>query len=316
MGKVALVFPGQGAQYVGMANDIYNNDDIAKKIIDEAERSVGINLKKIMFEGSDEELAKTENTQPAIVTHSIALFESLKDKIDLKYDACLGLSLGEYSALVAADAMDFNDAVAVVKKRGKYMQESVPLGKGAMAAILGLDREKVNEVIEQVDNGIIEVANYNSPGQIVISGETGTVKDSISLFKENGAKKAVVLNVSAPFHSSMLEPAGLKLKKELDDIKLRKCKVSVVSNVNADYYTDNYKDLLVSQVSSSVLWEDSIEKLINEGFDTFIEIGPGKVLKGFINKISKKNKIDTKVYNIDNMESMNDFVEAYKRGEI
>ncbi|MEX6586875.1 MULTISPECIES: ACP S-malonyltransferase [Paraclostridium] len=316
MGKVALVFPGQGAQYVGMANDIYNNDDIAKKIIDEAERSVGINLKKIMFEGSDEELAKTENTQPAIVTHSIALFESLKDKIDLKYDACLGLSLGEYSALVAADAMDFNDAVAVVKKRGKYMQESVPLGKGTMAAILGLDREKVNEVIEQVDNGIIEVANYNSPGQIVISGETGTVKDSISLFKENGAKKAVVLNVSAPFHSSMLEPAGLKLKKELDDIKLRKCKVSVVSNVNADYYTDNYKDLLVSQVSSSVLWEDSIEKLINEGFDTFIEIGPGKVLKGFINKISKKNKVDTKVYNIDNMESMNDFVEAYKRGEI
>lgn len=316
MGKVALVFPGQGAQYVGMANDIYNNDDIAKKIIDEAERSVGINLKKIMFEGSDEELAKTENTQPAIVTHSIALFESLKDKIDLKYDACLGLSLGEYSALVAADAMDFNDAVAVVKKRGKYMQESVPLGKGTMAAILGLDREKVNEVIEQVDNGIIEVANYNSPGQIVISGETGTVKDSISLFKENGAKKAVVLNVSAPFHSSMLEPAGLKLKKELDDIKLRKCKVSVVSNVNADYYTDNYKDLLVSQVSSSVLWEDSIEKLINEGFDTFIEIGPGKVLKGFINKISKKNKVDTKVYNIDNMKSMNDFVEAYKRGEI
>lgn len=316
MGKVALVFPGQGAQYVGMASDIYNNDDIAKKIIDEAERSVGINLKKIMFEGSDEELAKTENTQPAIVTHSIALFESLKDKIDLKYDACLGLSLGEYSALVAADAMDFNDAVAVVKKRGKYMQESVPLGKGTMAAILGLDREKVNEVIEQVDNGIIEVANYNSPGQIVISGETGTVKDSISLFKENGAKKAVVLNVSAPFHSSMLEPAGLKLKKELDEIKLRKCKVSVVSNVNADYYTDNYKDLLVSQVSSSVLWEDSIEKLINEGFDTFIEIGPGKVLKGFINKISKKNKVDTKVYNIDNMESMNDFVEAYKRGEI
>jgi [acyl-carrier-protein] S-malonyltransferase len=316
MGKVALVFPGQGAQYVGMANDIYNNDDIAKKIIDEAERSVGMELKKIMFEGSDEELSKTENTQPAIVTHSIALFESLKDKIDLKYDACLGLSLGEYSALVAADAMDFNDAVGVVKKRGKYMQESVPLGKGAMAAILGLDRDKVNEVIDKIDNGIIEVANYNSPGQIVISGEMGAVKDSISLFKENGAKKAILLNVSAPFHSSMLEPAGLKLKKELDDIKLRKCKVSVVSNVNADYYIDNYKNLLVSQVSSSVLWEDSIEKLIDEGFDTFIEIGPGKVLKAFINKISKKKKVDTKIYNIDNMDSMNDFVEAYKRGEI
>lgn len=316
MGKVALVFPGQGAQYVGMANDIYNNDDIAKKIIDEAERSVGINLKKIMFEGSDEELAKTENTQPAIVTHSIALFESLKDKIDLKYDACLGLSLGEYSALVAADAMDFNDAVAVVKKRGKYMQESVPLGKGTMAAILGLDREKVNEVIEQVDNGIIEVANYNSPGQIVISGETGTVKDSISLFKENGAKKAVVLNVSAPFHSSMLEPAGLKLKKELDDIKLRKCKVSVVSNVNADYYTDNYKDLLVSQVSSSVLWEDSIERLLDEGYDTFIEVGPGKALKGFIKKISSNKKISANIYNIDSIDSFNEFIQNHRNGEI
>lgn len=316
MGKVALVFPGQGAQYVGMANDIYNNDDISRKIIDEAQRSVGIDLKKIMFEGSEEELSKTENTQPAIVTHSIALFESLKEKIDLKYDACLGLSLGEYSALVAADAIDFKDAVSVVKKRGKYMQESVPLGKGTMAAILGLDREKVNEVIEKVDSGIIEVANYNSPGQIVISGEVGAVKDSISLLKENGAKRAVLLNVSAPFHSSMLEPAGLKLKKELEDIKIRECKVSVVSNVNADYYTDNYKNLLVSQVSSSVLWEDSIEKLIDEGFDTFIEIGPGKVLKGFINKISKNKKVDTKIYNIDNMESMNDFVEAYKRGEI
>lgn len=316
MGKVALVFPGQGAQYVGMANDIYNNDDISRKIIDEAQRSVGIDLKKIMFEGSEEELSKTENTQPAIVTHSIALFESLKDKIDLKYDACLGLSLGEYSALVAADAIDFKDAVSVVKKRGKYMQESVPLGKGTMAAILGLDREKVNEVIEKVDSGIIEVANYNSPGQIVISGEVGAVKDSISLLKENGAKRAVLLNVSAPFHSSMLEPAGLKLKKELEDIKIRECKVSVVSNVKADYYTDNYKNLLVSQVSSSVLWEDSIEKLIDEGFDTFIEIGPGKVLKGFINKISKNKKVDTKIYNIDNMESMNDFVEAYKRGEI
>ena len=316
MGKVALVFPGQGAQYVGMASDIYNNDDIAKKIIDEAERSVGINLKKIMFEGSDEELAKTENTQPAIVTHSIALFESLKDKIDLKYDACLGLSLGEYSALVAAEAMDFNDAVAVVKKRGKYMQESVPLGKGTMAAILGLDREKVNEVIEQVDNGIIEVANYNSPGQIVISGETGAVKDSISLFKENGAKKAVLLNVSAPFHSSMLEPAGYKLKKELDNIKLRKCKVSVVSNVNADYYKENYKELLVSQVSSSVLWEDSIEKLIDEGFDTFIEIGPGKTLRGIIRKISSKKNAHVNVYNIEDSKSMNLFIESYKRGEI
>lgn len=316
MGKIALVFPGQGAQYVGMANDIYNSDDIARKVIDEAQDSIGIQLKKIMFEGSDEELSKTENTQPAIVTHSIALFESLKNKIDLKYDACLGLSLGEYSALVAADAMDFKDAVYIVKKRGKYMQESVPIGKGSMAAILGLDRDKVNKVINEINNGVIEVANYNSPGQIVISGEIDTVKDSINLFKENGAKKAVLLNVSAPFHSSMLRPAGYKLKKELDNINLRKCKVSVVSNVNADYYTENYKELLVNQVSSSVLWEDSIEKLIDEGFDTFIEIGPGKTLKGFIKKISSKKKINVNVYNVEGSESMSIFIESYKRGEI
>lgn len=316
MGKVALVFPGQGAQYVGMANDIYENDDIARKVIDEAESSVGIELKKIMFEGSEEELSKTENTQPAIVTHSVALLESLKSRIDLKYDACLGLSLGEYSALVAADAIDFKDAVAVVKKRGKYMQESVPLGKGTMAAILGLDRDKVKDVINEIDNGIIEVANYNSPGQIVVSGETETIKESIDLFKGNGAKRAVILNVSAPFHSSMLKPAGQKLRKELDSVKLKKCKVSVVANVNADYYSDDYKDLLVNQVSSSVLWEDSISKLIDEGFDTFIEIGPGKTLKTFIKKISTKKKVATNVYNIENMESMNDFIEIYKRGEI
>ncbi|MGL5753367.1 MAG: ACP S-malonyltransferase [Paraclostridium sp.] len=316
MGKVALVFPGQGSQYVGMANDIYNNDDTARKVIDEAQDVLGIDIKSIMFEGSDEELAKTENTQPAIVTHSIALLESLKEKIDLKYDACLGLSLGEYSALVAAEAIDFKEAVSVVKKRGKYMQESVPLGKGTMAAILGLDRDRVKSIIDDIDNGVVEVANYNSPGQIVISGETESVKNSIDLFKEKGAKKAVLLNVSAPFHSSMLKPAGIKLAKELDKVRLNKCKVSVVSNVNADYYTDDYKDLLINQVSSSVLWQDSIEKLIDEGFDTFIEIGPGKTLKAFIKKISNNKKVSTNVYNIDGVESMNGFIESYKRGEI
>lgn len=316
MGKIALVFPGQGAQYVGMANDIYNNDYIARKVIDEAQEVLGVDIKSIMFEGSDEELSKTENTQPAIVTHSIALLESLKEKVNLKYDACLGLSLGEYSALVAADAIDFKEAVAVVKKRGKYMQESVPLGKGTMAAILGLDRDKVKSIINNIDNGVVEVANYNSPGQIVISGEMETVKNSIDLFKENGAKKAVLLNVSAPFHSSMLKPAGIRLAEELDKVRLKKCKVSVVANVNAQYYEDNYKELLINQVSSSVLWEDSIEKLIDEGFDTFIEIGPGKTLKAFIKKISNNKKISTNVYNIENMESMNEFVEIYKRGEI
>ncbi|WP_270941891.1 ACP S-malonyltransferase [Romboutsia lituseburensis] len=316
MGKIALVFPGQGSQYVGMAKDVYENNQIAKKIIDNACDALDMDLKNIMFEGSDEELSKTENTQPAIVTHSIALFEALNDALDLKYDACLGLSLGEYSALVAADAIEFNDAVSLVKKRGKFMQDTVPQGKGAMAAILGLNRDKVENIIKSIDSGIVEVANYNSPGQIVISGESKHIDEAMVKLKENGAKRAVKLNVSGPFHSSMLKDAGIKLSKELDKVNLRTPKISVVSNVNASYYENEGKDLLIQQVSSSVLWEDSIEKLLDEGYDTFIEIGPGKTLKGFIKKISSNRKMDVNIYNIEDTNSLEEFVKIYRNGEI
>lgn len=316
MGKIALVFPGQGAQYVGMAKDIYESNETAKSIIDNACSALDMDLKNIMFEGSDEELSKTENTQPAIVTHSIAVLEALNEKIDLKYDACLGLSLGEYSALVAADAIDFKDAVSLVKKRGRFMQETVPVGEGSMAAILGLSRDKVENVINSIDSGIVEVANYNSPGQIVISGESNKIDEAMVKLKENGAKRTVKLNVSGPFHSSMLKEAGNKLSKELDKVSLSKPKVSVVSNVNANYYEDEGKELLIKQVSSSVLWEDSIERLLDEGYDTFIEIGPGKTLKGFIKKISSSKKIDVKIYNIDDTNSLNEFIESYRNGEI
>ncbi len=316
MGKIALVFPGQGAQYVGMAKDIYESNETAKNIIDNACSALDMDLKSIMFEGSDEELSKTENTQPAIVTHSIAVLEALNEKIDLKYDACLGLSLGEYSALVAADAIDFKDAVSLVKKRGKFMQETVPVGEGAMAAILGLDRDKVENTIKSIENGIVEVANYNSPGQIVISGQSGKIDEAMIKLKENGAKRVVKLNVSGPFHSSMLKDAGNKLSKELDKVRLSKPKVSVISNVNANYYEDEGKELLIKQVSSSVLWEDSIERLLDEGYDTFIEIGPGKTLKSFIKKISSNKKIDVNIYNIDDADSLDEFVEIYRNGEI
>jgi [acyl-carrier-protein] S-malonyltransferase len=316
MGKIALVFPGQGAQYVGMAKDIYESNETAKSVIDKACDALEIDLKSIMFEGSDEELSKTENTQPAIVTHSIAVLEALNEKIDLKYDACLGLSLGEYSALVAADAIDFKDAVSLVKKRGKFMQETVPVGEGAMAAILGLDRDKVENTIKSIENGIVEVANYNSPGQIVISGQSDKIDEAMIKLKENGAKRVVKLNVSGPFHSSMLKDAGNKLSKELDKVSLSKPKVSVVSNVNANYYEDEGKELLIKQVSSSVLWEDSIERLLDEGYDTFIEIGPGKTLKGFIKKISSNKKIDVNIYNIDDADSLDEFVKVYRNGEI
>lgn len=316
MGKIALVFPGQGSQYVGMAKDVYENNQIAKKIIDNACDALDMDLKNIMFEGSDAELSKTENTQPAIVTHSIALFEALNDALDLKYDACLGLSLGEYSALVAADAIEFNDAVSLVKKRGQFMQDTVPQGKGSMAAILGLNRDKVENIIKSIDSGIVEVANYNSPGQIVISGESKHIDEAMIKLKENGAKRAVKLNVSGPFHSSMLKDAGIKLSKELDKVNLRTPKISVVSNVNASYYENEGKDLLIQQVSSSVLWEDSIEKLLDEGYDTFIEIGPGKTLKGFIKKISSNRKMDVNIYNIEDTNSLEEFVKIYRNGEI
>ncbi|WP_042271825.1 ACP S-malonyltransferase [[Clostridium] dakarense] len=316
MGKIALVFPGQGAQYVGMAKDIYEKNSKAKSIIDDACSVLDMDLKNIMFEGSDEELSKTENTQPAIVAHSIAVLEAIKEEVDLNYDACLGLSLGEYSALVAADAIDFKDAVSLVKKRGRYMQDTVPKGQGAMAAILGLDRSKVEDVIKSIDNGIVEVANYNSPGQIVISGEFDKIDEAIVRFKENGAKRAVKLNVSGPFHSSMLKEAGKKLSKELDKVNIMKPKVSVLSNVNADYYEDEGKDLLIKQVSSSVLWEDSIEKLLDEGYDTFIEIGPGKTLKAFIKKISSSKGANVNIYNVDGVESLNEFIQICRNGEI
>ena len=316
MGKVALVFPGQGAQYVGMAKDLYENNTVAKSVIDEASDALNMDLKNLMFNGNEEELSKTENTQPAMVTHSVAVLKAVQAQIDLKYNACLGLSLGEYSALVAADAIDFKDAVCLVKKRGKFMQETVPAGVGAMAAILGLDRNVLENVVKDIQGGIVEVANYNSPGQIVISGENEKIEEAMVKCKEAGAKRAVKLNVSGPFHSSMLKEAGVKLASELEKVNITKPKVDVVANVNADYYKSEGKDLLIKQVSSSVLWEDSIERLLNDGYDTFIEMGPGKTLKAFIKKIASNKKANVNIYNIDGIDSLNEFVQNYRNGEI
>ncbi|MCT4508181.1 MAG: ACP S-malonyltransferase [Tepidibacter sp.] len=317
MGKIAFVFPGQGSQYVGMGKDIYENYKVSKQIFDKADEVLHMNLKSIMFEGPDEELTKTENTQPAILTLSTALLEILKDELDVKFDACAGLSLGEYSALVAADALSFEEAVKLVKKRGKYMQEAVPQGVGTMAAILGLDRDILMDVLDELSSeGIVEAANFNSPGQIVISGEIKAVEKAVSLCKERGAKKAVILNVSAPFHSSMLNKAGENLKKELENIQLNSLKLPVLTNVTGDYVeNDKIKDTLVRQVSSSVLWEDSIEKLIKDGFDTFVEVGPGKTLKGFINKISKKSKVKVNIHNVENKATLEKFIQDMKEAQ-
>ena len=313
MSKTALVFPGQGAQYTGMAKDLYESFEVAKEVIDIADSLMDFDLISMMHdEDKKSELSKTENTQPALLTHSMAIMEILSKYESFKYDACLGLSLGEYSALTAANAMDFRDAVSLVRKRGLIMSNEVADGEGAMCAVIGANRELIEECILKLESGTVEIANYNSPAQIVISGEKAAVEEAAVLLKENGAKRAIMLDVSGPFHSSLLKGAGEKLKLELDKVDMKEPSVDVVSNVDANIHKDpdEIKSILVKQVYSSVLWEDSISKLIDEGFDRFIEIGPGKTLRAFIKKIASKKKADVEIINIDTAADVNAFIES------
>ncbi|EEA85204.1 ACP S-malonyltransferase [Peptacetobacter hiranonis] len=313
MSKTALVFPGQGAQYTGMAKDLYESFEVAKEVIDRADSLMDFDLISMMNdEDKKSELSKTENTQPALLTHSMAIMEILSKYESFKYDACLGLSLGEYSALTAANAMDFKDAVSLVRKRGLIMSNEVADGEGAMCAVIGANRELIEECILKLESGTVEIANYNSPAQIVISGEKAAVEEAAVLLKENGAKRAIMLDVSGPFHSSLLKGAGEKLKLELDKVDMKEPSVDVVSNVDANIHKDpdEIKAILVKQVYSSVLWEDSISKLIDEGFDRFIEIGPGKTLRAFIKKIASKKKADVEIINIDTAADVNAFIES------
>lgn len=313
MSKTALVFPGQGAQYTGMAKDLYESFEVAKEVIDRADSLMDFDLISMMHdEDKKSELSKTENTQPALLTHSMAIMEILSKYESFKYDACLGLSLGEYSALTAANAMDFRDAVSLVRKRGLIMSNEVADGEGAMCAVIGANRELIEECILKLESGTVEIANYNSPAQIVISGEKAAVEEAAVLLKENGAKRAIMLDVSGPFHSSLLKGAGEKLKLELDKVDMKEPSVDVVSNVDASIHKDpdEIKSILMKQVYSSVLWEDSISKLIDEGFDRFIEIGPGKTLRAFIKKIASKKKADVEIINIDTAADVNAFIES------
>lgn len=313
MSKTALVFPGQGAQYTGMAKDLYESFKEAKDVIDKANSILDFDLISMMHDDEYKDLlSKTENTQPALLTHSMAIMEILSKYESFKYDACLGLSLGEYSALTAANAMDFKDAVSLVRKRGLIMSNEVADGEGAMCAVIGANRELIEECILKLESGTVEIANYNSPAQIVISGEKAAVEEAAVLLKENGAKRAIMLDVSGPFHSSLLKGAGEKLKLELDKVDMKEPSVDVVSNVDANIHKDpdEIKAILVKQVYSSVLWEDSISKLIDEGFDRFIEIGPGKTLRAFIKKIASKKKADVEIINIDTAADVNAFIES------
>jgi [acyl-carrier-protein] S-malonyltransferase len=302
MGKTAFIFSGQGAQYVGMGKNLYDNFPTARKVFDEADEVLENKITELCFDGPNEKLQETVNTQPAILAHSIACYSVLKDA-GFVPDIVAGLSLGEYSALVAAESIEFRQAVPLVRKRGKYMQEAVPFGKGTMAAILGLEREEVLKICKIAsDEGVVEAANFNCPGQIVLAGEVNAVNKAVELAKAQGAKRAVVLAVSAPFHCSLLKPAADNLAKELENVEIKDSKIPVVSNVNAEFTKRGHmvKQLLIKQVSSPVLWEDCIRKMIDSGVQTFVEVGPGKVLSGFVKKVNS----NLRVLNVEDTESL------------
>ena len=289
MGKTAVIFPGQGAQYVGMAKDFYDSFEDSKKVFDEADDVLDIELKKICFEENDD-INKTEYTQPAMVAAEVAIYEHLKNA-GLKADVFAGLSLGEYSALVAAGAMTLADGIKTVRRRGILMQNEVPLGMGGMAAVIAMDADKIAEICENTP-GKVQIANYNCPGQIVISGEAEAVKAASAALAEAGAKRVIPLNVSGPFHSQMLVPAGEKLYDFLQGLDVAEGFAPYYCNADAEEITDaaKVKELLKRQVYSSVRWQQTIENMIADGVDTFIEVGPGKTLTGFMKKINREVK--------------------------
>lgn len=289
MSKLAFVFPGQGAQKVGMGKDFYDNYDVAKKMFKEADEALGYSIMKMCFEGPEEDLKLTANTQPAILTISCIANEILKEN-GIQPEITGGHSLGEYSALVAAGVLNFQDAVALVHKRGSYMQEAVPVGEGGMAAIIGVDRDKIVEVCQQVSaESPVQAVNFNCPGQIVIAGATKGVELAVEELKAAGAKKAVILPVSAPFHSTLMKPAAEKLAVELDKVTISDANIPVVANVSAEILTkaEDIKASLVAQAASPVLWEDCVARMKEFGADVLLEAGPGKTLCGFNRRIDK-----------------------------
>ncbi len=298
--KVALLFGGQGAQYAGMGKELCENFEICKNVFDKADNALGFKISELCFE-ENEDLNKTEFTQPAILTLSTAIFELMKEK-GLKGDYAAGLSLGEYSALVASGALDFEETVALVRKRGRFMTEAVPAGVGAMSAVLNLDAEKIQEACDEASSvGKVMIANYNAPGQIVIAGETDAVAKAEELVIEKGAKRAVRLNVSGPFHTSLLKPASDKLNVELQNITINDMNFPVITNLTGDFVAkENIIDTLTKQVMNPVKWEQTVRKFIELGVDTFVELGPGKTLSSFVKKVSK----EVAIYNVEDLKSL------------
>lgn len=304
--KTAFIFPGQGAQYVGMGKDFYEQVPVSKEAFDKASEICSLDLPALCFE-ENENLNITEYTQIAMLAAEVAMLRALEEK-EVKCDVCAGLSLGEYGALVAAGVMDYADACKVVRQRGIFMQEAVPTG-GAMSAVLGTDEVLIEKVCQETE-GIVEVANYNCPGQIVISGEQAAVEQAAENLKQAGAKRVVPLKVSGPFHSSMLKSAGEQLGEILKEIEIHNISIPYLANVTAKYVTEaeQVKPLLQQQVSSSVRWEQTIRKMLQDGVDTFIEIGPGKTLTGFMKKIDRS----VRTMNVEKLEDLEKVIASLK----
>lgn len=310
MNKIAFIFPGQGSQYPGMGKEIAQVYPEAKDIFKEADEKLGYSLSELCFEGPEDKLKITQFTQPALLTTSIAILKAF-EKSGIKADFTAGHSLGEYSALVCAQSLDFKDAVGLVEKRGLYMSEAYPPGQGTMAAILGLAEDKIEGLCKEAGKiGLVEPANYNCPGQLVLAGKTEGVREAMRLARDFGAKRAIELAVSGPFHSSLLETAGKKLLLAMEDISFSDPKIRVVANVSAQEVKtrQEVKDALFRQVNSSVKWEQSVRYMIEEGVDKFVEIGPGKVLSGLVRKIS--NQVET--FNIEDLASLEKTISGLK----
>lgn len=289
MGKVAFMFPGQASQYPGMGKELAEKYPAARAVFDEADKALGFSISKMCFEGTEDELKLTANTQPAILTVSVAAFRVLEEK-GIAPDYVAGHSLGEYSALVAVGSLKFVDAVKLVRKRGQYMQEAVAAGQGAMAAIMGLSPAVVQDACKRAAEGeVCSAANLNSPEQTVISGNASAVKRAVEIASQSGAKRAVILPVSAPFHSALMMPAQEKLEKDLQTIAFADLQVPLVTNVDADTIRtgDEARGALVRQVSMTVRWEESMRALLDEGVNTFVEVGPGRVLTGLMRQIER-----------------------------
>jgi len=313
MVKIAFIFPGQGSQKVGMGKDLIENYQEAKIFFEKANialKEEGVDIYKLCFEGPEEELKNTINAQPAILTVSVILFKLLQ-KFNIKPAVVAGHSLGEYSALVASSSIKFKDAVKLVRKRGEYMQTATPIGTGSMLAIIGLEEDEVSSLCKKINNsGTIEIANYNSPTQIVISGEIKPIEKLSILAKEKGARKVVPLKVSAPFHSSLMKLAKANLAKYLERVDIQNPRIPVICNVDADYVRnkEEVRSALIEQMTHPVRWVDTIKKMDSEGVSNFIEVGPGKVLRGLINQILPKANI----FNVFDSNSLMQVVENFK----